>query len=177
MGAYDSPHRQAMVVAGSLGLLLVAAACRSSGPPRAEPAPGNGQARILDVPSILGATLADVERQLGEALSVRAVSAGALAGLPEGGEVREYALDGYVVGLRVDAASTIRGVQLQGLARDNVPLDGSLVVLDRLNLWPSVDPRTMTGTSWSWPDADGLAIVVTAGSQQTIDTVSVDLAP
>jgi len=129
---------------------------------------------IVDVPSILGKGVAQVEEILGEPVEAwRAGEPGSPLPGSEGGEWRVYRQGQYLIDAVYDGGGVMRkfmlGASYEHLHEEGYRLDSSaLRLLDRLGMTahlPQPEPDRQVGgpgsaQAWHWYDADGYVIIM-----------------
>jgi hypothetical protein len=117
----------------------------------------------VNVSSVIGSPISDVERTLGKSTETYEVLIGDAEELPDGGESRTYKSGRYEIWITVDKKGIAKGVQVvDGLLDDSYSLDQWPVLLNRLGISVSRAPDVTAPAARRWTNYLGYAIWVAA---------------
>lgn len=117
---------------------------------------------IVDVPSVLGKPVAEIENLYGKGFDILPLQIGDPI-VPDGGEARTYRQGKYTLYIFYNKAGIARGMQMvRGLEEDNISLGNWNSLLARFGLGVYQSPERETTDARYWDNFNGYRIAILA---------------
>jgi hypothetical protein len=115
---------------------------------------------ILILANVIDAHVNDIEFHIGPSEEMNIRNIGAAEEIPQGGTTRWYQYAGYLLSINYDNQDIAKGIRLEGIQKDNQPIENWFELLMKLGITVRQLPSTQSPTTLFWPNYQGYNISV-----------------
>jgi hypothetical protein len=115
----------------------------------------DAQYNIMYVGRVIGKARQEVEGYFGTLDEVDVVNVGSLDSIPEGGEVRWYQYEGYLLSVAYNMSDIVQGVRFEGLDKHQYTFDDYFEIFHRLGISVGPLPDITSPIKIAWMNYQG----------------------
>jgi hypothetical protein len=117
---------------------------------------------IIDASSVIDYPISDIEKKLGQPISVDAIGIGELSEIPDGGQTRIYRPDKHAFYVNIDKRGIALGLQVVGgLVEYKYGLDDWPIIFSRIGVIVGDKPDVIAQQARRWTDYLGYELWIT----------------
>ncbi len=115
----------------------------------------DAQYNIMYVNRVLGKQRHEIERYLGKLDEINAINVGSLDSIPEGGEVRWYHYEGYLVSVAYDLSDIAQSIRFEGFEQHQYTFSDYFEIFHRLGISVGPLPDITSDLKMAWKNYHG----------------------
>jgi hypothetical protein len=123
--------------------------------PNAELTSRDAQYNIMYISRVIGRSRSEIEDYLGELDEINVVNVGSLESIPQGGEVRWYHYEGYLLSVDYDINDIAQGVRFESFDKHNYTLVDYFEIFHRLGISIGSNPDIISPIKIAWSNYQG----------------------